>query len=238
MRLKLLEICLCVSCLLIAGNATAKKPSTMDRVKRQFDSISVLLEKADQKRESGDVDEAQQLYGATIAAYQDFSRKFPSANSEIVKFRIAYCRNQLINLLAAKRDADIRSERPQEEQTVLKLTPEEATVIGENIELCRTGHYKKVSSNIRKFIKKHPDCSQAYLLLGTAAVGAGDLKDAVKYLNKALELDPENRDAHYDLCQLLIRTEHPDFDEARIHYNKAVMLGAAPDADLKSVLNL
>jgi tetratricopeptide (TPR) repeat protein len=238
MRLRLAELWLCIFCLLVAGGASAKKPSATERVKRQFDSISILLEKADKKRESGDLDDAQQLYGATIAAYQDFNRKFPGANGEIVKFRIAYCRNQLINLLAVGRAADIRKEMQEREKAAPKLTPEEAQVIGDNIELCRTGDYKKVFSNIRKFIKKHPDCSQAYLLLGTAAIGNGKVKDAVAFLNKAVEIDPENRDAHYNLCQLLIRAERPDFDAARIHYNKAVMLGASPDADLKSVLDL
>jgi tetratricopeptide (TPR) repeat protein len=239
MKLKWIQLLLCAAFVLPVGDSLAKKKSTtMNRIKAQFDSISVLLEKADRKREKGDLEEAQQLYGATIAAYQDFNEKFPHANTEIVKFRIAYCRNQLISLLADKRKSSDKKGKPGAGSGAIELPPKEAKIIAENIELCRKGEYKKVYSNMHKFIKKHPKCSQAYLLKGTAEIAEGKDSAAIKSLKKALELDPANRDAHYNISQLLIRAEQPDFKSAAIHYKRAVQLGADEDADLKSVLDL
>jgi len=239
MKLKWLQLLLCAAFILPIDSSFAKKDKpVMNRIKSQFDSISNLLEKADKLREKGKLDEAQQLYGATIAAYQDFNEKFPHANTEIVKFRIAYCRNQLMSLLAAKQKEASKAEKQKSIANGTYLPPKEAKAIAENIELCRSGEYKGVHRNMRKFIKKHPKCSQAYLLKGTAEIAEGQDNDAIKSLKKALELDPANRDAHYNIAQLLIRAEVPDFDSAAIHYKRAVQLGADEDADLKSVLDL
>jgi tetratricopeptide (TPR) repeat protein len=239
MKLKWLQLLLCASFLLPVSSSFAKKDKTvMNVIKGQFDSISGLLEKADKKREKGDIEEARQLYGATIVAYQDFNEKFPHANTEIVKFRIAYCRNQLINLLADKQEIAAKKEKAEKAGKSAGMSSAESKIIAENIELCRIGKYKKVYSNMRKFIKKHPDCSKAYLLKGTAEIAEGRDADAIKSLKKVLELDPADRDAHYNISQLLIRAELPDFNSAAIHYKRAVQLGADEDSDLKSVLDL
>ena len=239
MKLKWMQLLLCAAFVLPAGSSFArKKPPAINVLKSRFDSISVLLEKADRKRERGETEKARQLYGATIAAYQDFNEKFPHANSQIVKFRIAYCRNQIISLLADKQKKLDKTKKPETGAGIVRLPPEESRVISENIELCRRGKYKKVYINMHKFIKKHPKCSQAYLLKGTAETAYGKYGSSIKSLKKALELDPANRDAHYNISQLLIRAEQPDFDSASIHYKRAVQLGADEDADLKSVLDL
>ncbi len=218
----------------IFGHKKKKEPSTMDRVKRQFESISVLLEQADQKKADGKKAEAQRLYGATIAAYQDFHRKFPSANTEIIKFRIGYCRNQLIKLMAAENE----NETKHPLKTTAKYPRDYVAVISANTEFLQAEKYNLVISNMRAFLKKYPKSSHAYLLLSGADVGLGNLKAAMKDLKKSLELDPNSADAHYNLCQLLVRSSKPDFKSARIHYKKAVKLGATPDGDLEMVLNL
>jgi tetratricopeptide (TPR) repeat protein len=225
---------------MFAGDALArKKTPVMSKIKHQFDSISVLLEKADKKREAGDVVAARQLYGATIAAYQDFNRKFPGANTEIIKFRIAYCRNQLINLLSEDGQKPEKVKKGKsKKKSAPKLSKADRKTLVDNIDLCRRGAYRNVAANMRKFIKKHPRNSHAYLVLGSALAGVGNMDDAMVAVNKSLELDPGNRDAHYNLCQLLIRADEPDFEAARKHYQLAIRYGADPDDDLKAVLNL
>jgi len=59
MRLRLLKICLCFVFVLSSSEAFARKSSVSYRAKRQFDSISVLLEKTDKKLEAGKIKEAQ-----------------------------------------------------------------------------------------------------------------------------------------------------------------------------------
>jgi Flp pilus assembly protein TadD len=248
MKLKILRIFLLVIFLLSSSDVMARKKSpVMDKIRHQFDSISLLLEKADQKREAGDVVGARRLYGATIAAYQDFNRKFPNANTEIIKFRIEYCRNQLINLLSddgggtAKgggKQAKKNKVKHQPKATKQKLSRRERKVLTDNINLCRRGAYRNVVANMQKFIKKYPKNGQGYLVLGTALVGLGDFEGATIALKSAVEFSPNSSEAHYNLCQLLVRADDPDFNEARKHYRKALQLGAEPDSDLQIVLNL
>ncbi len=69
-------------------------------------------------------------------------------------------------------------------------------------------------------------------------VGKGKVVLAMEFLERAIKADPSNRDAHYNLCQLLIRTDNPDFDAAATHYRVSIELGADPDVDLEAVLNL
>lgn len=236
MKLKHLILCICV-CFAFSADSLFAAKKMPRKVARQLGSISTLLEKADQKLEAGDTEEATKLYGATIAAYQEFSRKYPDADAEIVKFRVAYCRNQLMSLLAAKRVGD-QQEKRGADSVGSNLSPDLSARILENIKLCEAGDYDKVEFSMNELLKNNPDCSQAYLLLSTACVGKGKLDAAMKLLKKAIEIDPANRDAHYNLCQVLIRTDNPDFVAAATHYNISIELGADLDNDLETVLDL
>lgn len=219
-----------------APTATAK---SKDKADRQFESIAHLLEKADEEREKGNKEEAGKLYGASIAAYQEFHRNFPDAWAELTQFRMAYCRNQLMNILAEKQ-TEVDEVPPKEEPIAppTELPPEIAKPVAAGIELCRTGRYDEAEKLMQELIKTEPNCSHAYLILATASVGKGDLTAAEELTKRAIALDPKNREAHYNLCQLLIRSKEPDFDAARSHYQKAIALGAEPDMDLKAVLGL
>ncbi len=206
---------------------------------RQFESISRILEKADQLREEGNTKDAGALYGAAIAAYQEFHRNFPDAWVELTQFRTAYSRNQLMNLLAAQRSAALKSSsKATEEPPSPPLAPELAEAISKGIELCRIGRYDEAEKAMQALIETHPNCSPAYLILGTACLGRGDLEMATTLVKRTIALDPKNKEAHYNLCQLLIRAETADFDSARDHYREAIRLGAEPDSDLTAVLGL
>jgi len=209
-----------------------------DKADRQFESISNLLEKADREREAGNVKEAGKLYGATIAAYQDFSRNFPEAWDELIQFRMAYCRNQLMSMLAAQRTASIQAEAGANTNRPSAVPPALVAAIGSSIEHCRLGRYDEAEAAMNAVVEEFPDCSPAYLILATVCVGKGDLVTASALLERAIVLDPTNKEAHYNLCQLVIRAEDPDFDAARAHYRQALQCGAERDFDLEAVLGL
>jgi len=217
--------------------AASAPAASQDKIDRQFESISRILEKADKKREAGDTESAGQLYGATIAAYQEFHRNFPDAWVELIQFRIAYCRNQLMSLLAAKRAAAAGTEAPAEDKPE-PMAPELVKAIAEGIEHCRNGRYKEAEAAVQAVIETTPNCGPAYLILGTACAGNGDIEMATTLLQRAVALAPDSLEAHYNLAQLLIRAEEPDFDAARAHYRRAVFGGAEPDRDLEAVLGL
>lgn len=238
MKSKYLLIVVCFCCLHISITERVNAAEKMShKAEREFGAISALLEKADQKLGAGDSDEAANLYGATITAYQDFSSKYPDADQEMVKFRVAYCHNQLISL-ASKRAVEHQKESKAEKVKKAIELPDLSEVISDNIDLCVKGKYDEVESAMRQVIKQNPDCSEAYLLLSTVCIGKDKLNDAMKLLKKAIKLDPSNRDAHYNICQLLIRLDNPDFEKAATHYKIAIELGEDPDSDLETVLNL
>ncbi len=223
--------------IVLAAWSTDAHAEDQDKVDRQFESISRILEKADRKREAGDHEEAGQLYGATIAAYQEFHRNFPDAWVELIQFRMAYCRNQLMGLLAAKRAAEVKANAPKAKKAD-PMPPEVAEAVAAGIEHCRNGRYDEAETSMLALIETNPKCSPAYLILGTACVGKGKIDMAITLLERAIALDPGSREAHYNIAQLFIRAKEPDFDAARAHYRQAIQHGAEPDRDLEAVLGL
>ncbi len=210
-----------------------------DTAELQFESVSRLLEKADKQREEGNSEEAGRLYGATIAAYNEFRSNYPDLWIELIQFRIAYCRNQLMNLLAAKHTAE-KSEPMDTPPDSAKemLSPDAAALLAKSIELCRKGDFAQAASNASSVVKTHTNCTEAILILATSSVGIGKIDEAISHLKRAIEIDPSNKESHYNLSQLLIRQNEPDFETARLHYNEAIKLGAKRDADLEIVLGL
>jgi len=60
--------------------------------------------------------------------------------------------------------------------------------------------------------------------LGTLYVNEERSEEAIDLLRKALSIDPQHGAAHYNLA--LVLDERKDFDEARIHYLKAIEYGS------------
>lgn len=198
---------------------------------RQFEAISRLIEKADQALEAENAQEATQLYGATIAAYRDFADRFPDYRTELVQFRVSYCRNQLMGLLATKQ-RDTEPPAPN-------LPDEIARNLDEGISFCREGRFADAETRMRELIATHPSCAPAYLVLSTAVLGSGGKEEAKRMLERVIELDTAgSAPAHYNLAQLIVHDAAPDFDKARMHYRQAIELGAIADTDLESVLDL
>ena len=59
---------------------------------------------------------------------------------------------------------------------------------------------------------------------------------AEKSLLQAIALDPDYRDAHYNLALIYLDRESPSPERARKHYEKALQLGTSPDANLEKRL--
>jgi len=214
--------------LAFAATALSAAPDGPDR---QFAAISRLIEKADQAIEGGKSQEATQLYGATIAAYRDFAERFPDYQTELVRFRVTYCTNQLMGLLAVKQ---ANAMPPAAEQT-----NEVARQVDQGIGFCRTGRFAEADALMRELVATHPSCAQAYLVQATAALGKGEPAEAKRLLERVLELAPAGMaSAHYNMAQLIVREAAPDFEKAKTHYRLARELGAIADTDLESVLDL
>ncbi len=203
-----------------------------DRQDRQFEAISRLIEKADQALQADHLQEAIQLYGATIAAYREFSGRFPDYRTELVQFRMSYCRNQLMTLLAVKQ---ARENAPP----VTVLPADVVRRVEAGAVLCREGQFEDAGVQMRELIAEHPDCAPAYLLLATTMLARGDMEESRRLLERAVGLDEAgSAAAHYNIAQLMVREAAPDFEKAGVHYRRARALGAPADPDLEAVLDL
>ena len=58
-----------------------------------------LMELADNAREKKAHDDAMQFYGQALDAYMDLANNYPEWQTNLVRFRLAYCRDQLKSLL-------------------------------------------------------------------------------------------------------------------------------------------
>lgn len=87
---------------------------------------------------------------------------------------------------------------------------------------------------LRDILQREPENVEALALAGKVAEqGGGEVKDAVKYYRRALELDPQREDARLNLAQILLR-ERPEEARSQFEYlltrrpdNVEVMLGLA-----------
>lgn len=202
-----------------------------DSAERQFIAISRLIEKADLTLEEGKAQEAARLYGATMAAYRDFSERFPDYQAELVQFRTSYCRQQLMDLLAQKRARERAGK-------TAPLASDISTAIRDGADMCRDGRFAEAKAAMESLRVKAPVAPQIALVLATASLGLGDLDGARRQLERVLELDAENGIAHYNLVQLMLRDPAPDYEASREHYREARRLGIPADSDLEMVLDL
>ncbi|HEV2379115.1 MAG TPA: tetratricopeptide repeat protein [Terriglobia bacterium] len=65
--------------------------------------------------------------------------------------------------------------------------------------------FQEAISHLQITVTAYPQMSRAYFLLGKCYAGAGDLGASLKAFDKALELDPNSKDVHYQLYQLYAR---------------------------------
>jgi predicted Zn-dependent protease len=63
----------------------------------------------------------------------------------------------------------------------------------------KQGEYEKASSELKLEVANNPGYAQSYLYLGDIALRTNDDKSAQPFLQKTLQLQPENRLAHFDL---------------------------------------
>jgi len=202
-----------------------------DSPERQFDAISRLLEKADLALDDNKTTDAARLYGASLAAYRDFAERFPEHQVELVRFRASYCRQQLMNLLAQKKATERLAAQPAQSGTTDQA-------IRQGVALCLEGRFADAEAAMHNPAGDAAASPMHAMVMATARLGSGDLDASRQHILRALEKDPQNGAAHYNLVQLMLRDPAPDYEAAREHYRQARRAGVPADTDLESVLDL
>ena len=81
------------------------------------------------------------------------------------------------------------------------------------------GKKEEAFNEIQRLINKHPDDPQYYGIMGEMYMKDGDYKNALKYYNKALKLDPDNGYAEFSLSGFY--EEEGNFEKAFEYLEKA-----------------
>lgn len=104
------------------------------------------------------------------------------------------------------------------------------------IVLFNEGRYDDAIDALTKALAISPKDAIAHNYLGIAASQKGWPEAALKEMETAVALDPNYADAHFNLAVIHVSARPPRKEAARQHYDKAIELGAPPDATLKEML--
>jgi len=82
-----------------------------------------------------------------------------------------------------------------------------------------------------------PKNAMVHHYLGVTVGKKGWYSGAEDEMRKAIELQPNYAEAHFNLAVFYLQRNPPAVELARRHYQKARDLGAAPDPDVERTLN-
>jgi len=101
---------------------------------------------------------------------------------------------------------------------------------------CRASNYADAVMLLQPLVEECPTDALAHLVLATALFGLGELREAAEETRRALQINPDLAEAHFNLAQILVASQPAALEEARQHYQRALELGVAPDPDLAARL--
>lgn len=157
------------------------------------------------------------------------------------------------NVTNSERDADIAAIKATARRLLVRGEREKAhTILEQGLQVsprdasmrllmgtaqCQTGRFEEAIELLSKLVADVPSSSRVRVMLATAYFGQNELSNAKTHLEKALRLDQDFREAHFNLAQLLLLMDARDEEAAREHYQKALALGTRPDDQLSFLLD-
>ena len=118
-----------------------------------------------------------------------------------------------------------------------EMMPSEADLVVElAVAYCRDGKFGEAVQMLLPFDVRRPTNGDALLTLGTAYMGLGKIGEARVVTEKALKVNPDSAETHYNMAQILITITPPDAAESQKHYRRALELGLAADPDFENTL--
>ena len=100
----------------------------------------------------------------------------------------------------------------------------------------RGGKFAEARDTLLALADRTRTNATVYVALGSAFMGNNDLSNARDAFEKAVSLNPDLGDAHYNLAILYMERNPPDPANAEREYMRAIQAGAAPDPALNSAI--
>lgn len=180
----------------------------------QFNSAYRILVSADEARDAGQWTEAMGLYRTALTAYTKLAKTYPHLQPGIVRFRTAYCGNQLEAVLQKMTGKKFRAETmpgqiaepaggesPGGESRVAKSSraaeaPDSEAIKSAATVLLKNGETEKAAAVLLNGLRLDPDNGAIRLLMGMVQCQAGRFDDAMYLVEQLIEEDPSNANAH------------------------------------------
>lgn len=102
-----------------------------------------------------------------------------------------------------------------------------------SIAQCEAGKYNDAAYILEELIAEDDSNTKAHTLLGAACLALGDITKAKSETLRALQLDPDMKEANFNMAQILAVSNDPDKASAVKYYKKALTLGAIRNASLE-----
>lgn len=96
--------------------------------------------------------------------------------------------------------------------------------------------FEQAMASFAQVVIREPRNSRARNYLGVAIGQLGWFDGAEAEFRRAVELDPEYADAHFNLAYFALQRRRPAVEIARRHYLEAVKLGAPRDPELEKMI--
>ena len=106
------------------------------------------------------------------------------------------------------------------------------------VALLRLGRYDEAAEELDDALKINDKNAPAWHTLGLIAIKRSQREVAKQHFLKAVELDANCAEAHFNLAVIYSTIEPVDYDTARKHYRAALKSGAARDTGLDKLLGM
>lgn len=193
-------------------------PATAEEL---FNTAYVFMTKADEARDAGKREDAANLYRHSLASYILLSKRFPTLQPAVTRFRITYCDNQLEQILRTSNSTPTVSatstpastNAPVAKVDVSKLITEAKALIGE-------GKTQDARTRLIEALRADPDNTSVRLMIGIVQVQAQQYGDAWMVISQLVQEDPANAAAQCILGSIYLA--NGDIQKARAHTAQAI----------------
>jgi Flp pilus assembly protein TadD len=96
--------------------------------------------------------------------------------------------------------------------------------------------YDNALASLAQAVVLDPKSAMAHQYLGVTVGQKGWFSGAEDELRKAIEINPDYAEAHFNLAVFYLQRNPPAVELARRHYQKALELGSRPDPDVERSL--
>lgn len=199
-----------------------------------LDSSYSAMVQADLNRDGGDPQKALLGYRTALSGFIKASQRHPELDPEVVRFRMAYCDNQIESLMKDMgMNGDAKPETPESREAMssapVQTAGATADALGIQLRAVRDQIAKRdltaARTSLIGMLKQNPDDSEVRILMATVQCMLGRFDDAENIVATLIEEQPKLSRAHAVLSTAKIGLG--DIDGARKALADAIKLGSS-----------